>query len=153
MAMLDHRIPPPIIAFLCAALAWALARYTPAFSYPPPLPLPIAALFALGGFALDLSGFLAFRNASTTVNPLSPEKATAIVQSGPYRFTRNPMYLGMASILFAFCLYLANPVSLVAVGVFVIYLTRFQIIPEERLLLHKFGESYAEYKRAVRRWI
>lgn len=153
MTRLDHRIPPPVIAIACVALAWALARYMPAFAYPLPLRLPIAALFALGGFALDLSGFLAFRNASTTVNPLSPEKATAIVRSGPYRFTRNPMYLGMASILFAFCLYLANPVSLVAVGVFVIYITRFQIIPEERLLVQKFGESYAEYTRSVRRWI
>lgn len=153
MAALDHKIPPPVIALACAGLAWALAHNTPGFAYPVPGRLPVAALLALAGFALDISGILAFRNAKTTVNPLSPGKSTSIVQGGPYKFTRNPMYVGMAFFLLAYCTYLANPVSVVAVLAFVAYITRFQIIPEERLLLGKFGEPYALYKRSVRRWL
>lgn len=153
MATLDHKIPPPVIALACAGVAWLLARYTPGFAYPLPARLPIAALLLMAGLALDLFGLLVFRNAKTTVNPLSPDKSTSIVQSGPYRFTRNPMYLGMGLVLLAFCLYLANPVSVVAVGIFVVYITRFQILPEERLLLEKFGEPYAQYTNTVRRWL
>jgi protein-S-isoprenylcysteine O-methyltransferase Ste14 len=63
------------------------------------------------------------------------------------------MYVGLAFLLLAYCTYLANPVSVVAVLAFVAYVTRFQIIPEERLLLSKFGESYASYKLAVGRWL
>ena len=125
----------------------------PAFAFPRPVLLAIAALFVLAALVLEVSGLLAFRRAKTTVNPLSPEKSTTIVRSGPYRFTRNPMYLGIALLLSAFCLYLANPVSLAAVVVFVAYITRFQILPEERLLLAKFGEAYAQYARSVRRWL
>ena len=153
MFKLDHKIPPPVIALVCAGLAWALARYTPEFSYPRPGRLPIAALLVLLGFALDISGILVFRSAKTTVNPLSPEKSTSIVQVGPYKFTRNPVYVGMAIFLLAYGVYLANPLSVLAVVLFVAYITRFQIIPEERFLLSKFGESYASYTRSVRRWL
>ena len=153
MFSLDHKIPPPVIALTCAGLAWAFARYTPEFAFDLPGRLPIAALLVLLGFALDMSGLLAFRKAKTTVNPLSPDKSTSIVQVGPYRFTRNPMYVGMAIFLLAYCVYLANPVALVAVVAFIAYITRFQIIPEERFLLRKFGESYASYTRSVRRWL
>ncbi len=153
MSFLDHKIPPPVIALACAGLAWALARHASGFSFEVPALLPIAALLVLTGLALDLSGLLAFRRAKTTVNPLSPDRSTSIVQDGPYAFTRNPMYLGMALVLLGFCAYLENPLSVLAVAVFVAYLTYFQIIPEERLLLRKFGESYARYSKSVRRWI
>ena len=102
---------------------------------------------------LDLSGLIAFRQARTTINPLAPDKSTAIVRSGPYRFTRNPMYLGMVMILLGICAYLANALSAFAVVVFVAYITRFQIMPEERLLSEKFGEPFMHYKQSVRRWL
>jgi protein-S-isoprenylcysteine O-methyltransferase Ste14 len=153
MLSLNHKIPPPVIALVCAGLAWALARFAPGFDYSLPVRLPVAVLLVLAGFALDLSGLLVFRKAKTTVNPLSPERSTAIVQSGPYAFTRNPMYLGMVMVLLGLCVYLGNPLTVFAVAVFVAYITRFQIIPEERLLLGKFGQPYAQYMNAVRRWI
>ena len=153
MSTLDHKVPPPVIAILCAALAWVLVRLTPGLGAVVPAKTLIVGLIVLAGVALDVSGFMAFRKAQTTLDPRSPEKSTSIVSSGPYRFTRNPMYLGMVLVLLGFCAYLANPVALVAVAVFVAYITRFQIIPEERLLLGKFGEAYAQYAKATRRWI
>lgn len=153
MHALDHRIPPPVIALVTAGLAWAIARYTPGFAYPFPARQPIAALFVLAGFALDLAGLLAFRKAKTTLNPLLPAKSTSVVQHGPYAFSRNPMYLGMALVLLGFCIYLANPLSVVAIAIFVTYITLFQIVPEERVLREKFGEPYAKYARSVRRWL
>lgn len=153
MTSLDHKIPPPVITILCAVLAWALAHFTPDFAYALPARLPIAALFALTGLTLDVFCLLAFRKAKTTPSPLAPSKSTRIVPTGPYAFSRNPMYLGLAMLLIGLCIYLANPLTLLAVVVFVVYITRFQIIPEERLLLIKFGDAYADYIRTVRRWI
>lgn len=135
------------------ALAWMVARSMPGLAYVLPARLPMAVLLALAGLALDVSGLIAFHRAKTTLNPRSPERSTSIVRSGPYRFTRNPMYLGLALMLLGLCAYLANPATVVAVAVFIAYITRFQIIPEERLLHAKFGESYAQYKRSVRRWL
>lgn len=153
MSSIDHKVPPPVIALACAGLAWAFARYAPGFTYQLPARLPVAALLVLAGFALDLSGLLVFRKAKTTLNPLSPGSSTAIVQNGPYAFTRNPMYLGMALVLLGYCTYLANLLSVMAVVAFVAYITCFQIVPEERLLLAKFGDAYARYLKTVRRWL
>ena len=153
MSSLDHKIPPPVVALLCAGLAWVAARYTPEFAYPLPGRLPVMAALVLAGFSLDLSGLVAFRKAKTTLNPLSPDRSTSIVQTFPYTFTRNPMYLGMALVLLGYCIYLENPVSLIGVVAFWAYITRFQIIPEERSLLAKFGEPFAHYKSTVRRWV
>lgn len=153
MSPLDHKIPPPIVALACAGLAWAIAHYMPDFAYLFPARVWVAGSFVLAGVVLDVSGLAVFRKARTTFNPLAPAKSTTVVQSGPYAFTRNPMYLGLALELFGYCVYLANPFSVLALVVFCAYITRFQILPEERLLLVKLGDSYARYKKAVRRWI
>jgi protein-S-isoprenylcysteine O-methyltransferase Ste14 len=105
------------------------------------------------GVAVALSGVLAFRRAQTTVNPLKPETSAALVSTGVYSFTRNPMYLGMVLGLFAWAVYLSSVWSLLGPVVFALYITRFQIIPEERVLDRLFGASFAAYKRRVRRWL
>ena len=153
MHPLDHKIPPPVIAIVCGLMAWLISHFTPGFQYDLPARLPVVAVLVLIGLALDLSGLLAFRKAKTTFNPLAPQRSKVIVQSGFYRFTRNPMYLGMVFQLLAFCVFLANPFAVVGVVAFAAYITRFQIIPEERHLLAKFGDSYAQYTRNVRRWL
>ncbi len=63
------------------------------------------------------------------------------------------MYLGLALVLLGVCAYLANPLTILAVAAFIAYLTRFQIMPEERVLLENFGESYVQYTASVRRWL
>lgn len=112
-----------------------------------------AAVLGLVGLAFDLAGLLAFRSHRTTVNPLSPHKASALVTGGVYRITRNPMYVGMAFLLLAWAVHLSALLPLLGPVLFVLYITRFQIQPEERVLQQLFGEAYTDYRRAVRRWL
>ena len=153
MRALELKIPPPVVALLCAALMWGLAHKWPAFAWQHALRGPLALALAACGLACDLSGLIAFRRHRTTVNPLAPDRSTAIVQDGIYRVTRNPMYLGMAAMLTGGAVYMAAPLALLGPVAFVAYITRFQIEPEERVLAAKFGAAFEAYRRAVRRWI
>ncbi|WP_244953633.1 isoprenylcysteine carboxylmethyltransferase family protein [Xanthomonas axonopodis pv. vasculorum] len=94
-----------------------------------------------------------FRHAGTTVNPLHPERSSALVTSGLYRYSRNPMYLGYALALLGWVICQRQPLGLVIVAFFIGYMTIFQILPEERHLSVRFPAEYATYKRAVRRWV
>ncbi len=146
-------IPPPVLALGAGALIWAIARRAglPAAEFPGRL--PIAAALALSGFLIDLVSIAAFVRARTTVNPLAPEKANALVVRGLYRFSRNPMYLGLLLILLGWAAYLAQPLGLAVVAAFAVLIERWQIRPEERALEEKFGEDYRAYKKRVRRWL
>jgi protein-S-isoprenylcysteine O-methyltransferase Ste14 len=112
-----------------------------------------AAAIALLGGCISFSGILAFRRARTTVSPLQPERTSALVATGIYRFTRHPMYLGLLITLFAWSVFLLSPWSVVGPLMFVIYIDRFQIAPEERVLSAIFGPDYADYSARVRRWL
>ena len=146
-------IPPPVIGFAAGALMWAIARKAglPAPDYP--FRVPAAAMLVFAGLLLDLVSIAAFIRARTTVNPLAPDRANALVVSGLYRYSRNPMYLGMLMILLGWAAYLAQPLTLFPVALFVFLIEVLQIRPEERALEEKFGEDYRAYKRRVRRWI
>ena len=87
------------------------------------------------------------------MNPTKPEASSAVVSDGIYRFSRNPMYLSLLTGLAGWALFLENAAALLVLPMFVAYMNRFQIKPEERALLEKFGSSYAEYMRSVRRWL
>ena len=153
MQALELKIPPPIIALLCAALMWALAHYLPSQAWAHPWRLPLTGVLAALGLAADLAGILAFRRHRTTVNPLAPHKSSTIVQDGIYRLSRNPMYLGMALLLTAWAVWLSNPWCLLVLPLFVAAITRWQILPEERILSAQFGAPYQDYLRRVRRWL
>lgn len=130
-----------------------------ASSLPPLLPLPVSArlpvavILALVGVAIALSGVISFRRAQTTVNPLKPETSTALVTTGIYRITRNPMYLGMLAVLLAWAAYLSSAWALLGPVAFALYITRFQIIPEERALRSLFGTTFVAYTQRTRRWL
>jgi len=113
----------------------------------------LVALFALAGLALDFSGLMAFLRRHTTINPLHPEKSSALVTGGVYTITRNPMYLGMACLLLAWSVYLQSPAALLGIAAFMAYITHFQIKPEERTLHKLFGGEFAAYCGRVRRWL
>lgn len=150
---LELKIPPPVIAAAAAFAMWGLVRVFPDFQVPYGVRVPVAVIVALAGVALAASGIVAFRRARTTINPHKPGEATALVSSGPYRFTRNPMYAGMLLVLLAWCAFLASPLALLGPAAFVAYITRFQIIPEERALRWSFGDSFIAYRAKVRRWL
>ncbi len=151
MQKLETRIPPPLLMLLCAVSGYLLARVWPW----PVLLVPgwgVVALM-LSGLAVNLLPKLAFRRARTTVNPLRPAAATSLVTGGIYRHTRNPMYLGQALLLLGAMLWLGSTAALLVVPLFVGWISRFQIQPEERVLSARFGADYAAFRRAVRRWL
>jgi protein-S-isoprenylcysteine O-methyltransferase Ste14 len=96
---------------------------------------------------------VAFRRARTTISPVKASAASSLVTTGVYRFTRNPMYLGLLLTLLAWAAFLFNPVALLFVPIFVLYINRFQIKPEERTLSALFGGEYGAYQERVRRWL
>lgn len=147
------RIPPLGAVVMVGLLTWGCARAFPERNVELPFRTWLAATVLLLGVACSILGVAAFRRARTTVNPLTPEAATALVVSGIYRLTRNPMYLGFLLFLLAESVWLANPVALLAAPAFVLFLNRFQIEPEERALQARFGPDYGAYAARVRRWI
>ena len=84
---------------------------------------------------------------------MKPEGTSSLVTSGIYRFTRNPMYVGLLFVLIAWAVFLSTPWLVIGPFVFVLYMNRFQIEPEERVLFRLFGTAFATYKGAVRRWL
>lgn len=152
MQWLEHQIPPPVVGLLCAVGMWAAAPAVPWSSLG--LPHWALALALVGaGLGFDVLGLLAFRRAQTTINPLSPGKASSLVATGVYRVTRNPMYVGMALVLCGWAVLLASLPAALGPVVFVAFITRFQIVPEERFLAAKFGDDYARFCQQVRRWL
>ena len=94
-----------------------------------------------------------FGRVKTTTNPVNIEAASALVTSGIYSYTRNAMYLGLVAFLLAWAIYLSAYWTLLGPLAFVLFITRFQIIPEERVLHNKFGDAYTAYQRQVPRWL
>jgi protein-S-isoprenylcysteine O-methyltransferase Ste14 len=150
---LEHRVPPPIVGAMTAALMLGVAWVVPALTFNLAWRLPIAVVIAVAGLAIGVVAVGHFLRARTTVDPLDPGKASALVASGLYRFTRNPMYLGVALLLLAWAVYLGNIASLAGLPLFIAYMNRFQIEPEERALQARFGQDFEAYCRRVRRWI
>lgn len=150
---LEHKVPPPVVGLIVAAAMWGASSVGPQLSVPSGARVAMAVLIVAVGIGFDVLGLLAFRTARTTVNPLRPEKASTLVTNGVYRVTRNPMYVGMAFLLLAWAVYLDALLPFAGVVVFVLYITRFQIQPEERVLGNLFGEQYSNYAGRVRRWL
>ena len=150
---MELKVPPPLYMALSGLLMWLLKSMTPGLVLDSGFVAGLGILLMLVGFSFDVWAFMGFVRSKTTVNPLKPESSNALVTDQLYRFTRNPMYLGMAFILVGWALYLGSLLSLVFLPLFISVITRFQIIPEERALETLFGEAFVQYKAEVRRWI
>jgi protein-S-isoprenylcysteine O-methyltransferase Ste14 len=152
MQWLEHKVPPPAVGLTLALAMWYLG---PALDWSAvgSLRKVLALALVLAGLGFDALGLLAFYRAKTTVNPLRPARASALVATGVYRFSRNPMYVGMALVLSGIAVGLGSVVALAGPALFVAFITRFQIIPEERVMATKFGSDYADYCQRVRRWL
>ena len=151
--MLQLKIPPPIYAISVALLMWLLSRYFPVAQIitSPWNNLGIVLMLLAG--LLDLSSLYLFFKKRTTPNPMKPEFTTGLVTNGLYKISRNPMYLGLLTILFGFGVYLGSLTPFLVLPVFYFVITEMQIKPEERMLEEKFGEEYLAYKNKVRRWL
>jgi protein-S-isoprenylcysteine O-methyltransferase Ste14 len=141
------------VGLIIAGGMWTVAHLPPIVQFPRLGRLSVALVLGVIGVAVAVGGVISFRRAATTVSPLKPETSAALVSTGVYSFTRNPMYLGMALALVAWAVYLSSVWSLLGPVLFALYITRFQIVPEERVLDRLFGASFAAYKKRVRRWL
>ncbi len=153
MQALELKVPPVALALAFTALMWLISKYGPVLTVEVPWGAVVALTFYGAGFAVALAGVVAFRLAKTTVDPRTPDAATAMVTSGVYGYSRNPMYLGLLLVLIGWAIDLSHVLAIALLPLFVLYLNRFQIEPEERALAAKFGGQFSAYTRAVRRWL
>lgn len=152
MSSLELKIPPPVVALLVALAMWGIARLAPATDEPSAR-IAIALALAVVGVAFSVSGVVAFRRAKTTENPMKPQAASSLVIAGVYKITRNPMYLGLSLVILGWAVFLWSAWALLGPIVFMAYIARFQIVPEERVLASLFGREYSAYQARVRRWL
>ena len=152
-AWLETKIPPPVYGLFTALIIWWIAQ-----TFPVPGSVPLAfkklgLVLMVFGLLIDMTALGQFLIKKTTPNPLSPEKANIFVASGLYRFSRNPMYLGLLILLTGWTLRQGSLTGLICLPLFVLLMNHLQIIPEERALKKKFGKPYTSYLKKVRRWL
>ncbi|WP_409433997.1 methyltransferase family protein [Litorimonas sp. RW-G-Af-16] len=150
---MTNKIPPPILTILTMAAVWGVSR----LSLLPTKSLPYQSYIGLSvsvlGLIILLISGMGFKRAKTTVNPFRPQSTSSIVDTGIYAISRNPMYLAMAVVILGYVIGLGQILGLLPLLAFILYITAFQIKPEERALTEKFGAAYTDYKSRVRRWI
>lgn len=140
---------PPVVFLTAIVVGIALNRVWP-LPFVPPMLWPLGAVLVVGAVSLFLLSFLEFRAAGTSVRRDLP--TTAIVRTGPYRFSRNPIYVSFILLLIGLSIWLNNLWLLVTLVPPVVFIAAVVIPREERFLEGKFPE-YASYRAAVRRWI
>ncbi|QCX38402.1 isoprenylcysteine carboxylmethyltransferase family protein [Aureibaculum algae] len=144
---------PPAIQFLFFAFAMFIITKLTGKNFSFALQnVVVILLFAFGAF-IGLLAVLSFRKAHTTINPLDPSKASKLVTSDLYQYTRNPMYLGLVIIQTALFFGFGNYYNIIILFIYGWYLTNYQIKPEEEALTKLFGEGYTQYCEKVRRWV
>jgi len=150
---LELKIPPPVVALVMAALMWACRDVFDSLNMELANRLPISLLLTALGLLVDASALWLFFRVRTTINPIKPSNASALVIKGIYQYTRNPMYAGNFIFLIAWLLWLGSPLNILFLVAYVLYMNRFQISVEEKILHDKFGEEYVLYCQKVRRWV
>jgi protein-S-isoprenylcysteine O-methyltransferase Ste14 len=153
MTGLQLKIPPVIQAALCIMAMWTLDKYLPILSLQFPFLWLITAIFMIAGGVIGIAGIFSFVKEKTTVDPRTPEMSGKLVIKGVYRFSRNPMYLGLLLILLGISLMFGSLSSFLPIPIFVWTMNRLQIEPEETALTELFGQSYQDYMYKVRRWL
>ena len=155
MNALALKVPPVAQVIITAAAMYGVSKMVPSLTFLLNGSTALALALGLGviGMSLGVMGVTQFRKAQTTPNPQALEKVSSLVTSGIYRYSRNPMYLGLVLILLGWAFYLSHFLAFVLLPVFILYMTRFQIQPEEQMMARKFGKTYQAYLNKVRRWI
>ena len=148
---METKIPPPLVTLVFGMSIYFSREMFPAIEIQYSLYLGIFLL--LSGFFILVSAVRLFRKDETTVNPLSPEQATKLVTDGIFKYSRNPMYLGMAVVLSSIAVFFNLLGGIILIALFCAYITKFQIIPEERAMSDLFSDDFDKYIKETRRWI
>ena len=145
------KIPPPILALVMIVLIYLSSFFIEStkFNYQGSLSVLVLIL----GLACAIPSFKLFARYKTTISPLKPSDTTVLVTEGMYRYSRNPMYLGLLLLTIASTIWFGTWLGIIINILFIFLINFLQIIPEEEALLEIFGEEYEEYKKNVRRWI
>jgi len=146
-----RRIIPPGWLLVALLMSAALHHWVPIEQLLSPSVSRAGVVPLAAGVALAMSGLVAFRRSRTPVIPF--ERSTALVTGGIYRFTRNPMYLGLVLVLAGTAMLLGSIGAFVPLPLFIAVIEFGYIRAEERFLAEIFGEDYTHYRRAVRRWL
>ena len=150
---LELKIPPAAVFGAFGLIMWSISSLPPQFSMLEGNRFIVILTLLLGEAYFGLSGVISFKKVGTTVHPMQPEKASALVTSGVYQVSRNPMYLGLLLGLISWGLYLSSLWAVACCVLFVAYMNRFQIAPEERAMEKRFGEDFNMYRQRTRRWL
>lgn len=153
MNALALKVPPVAQVIITAAAMYGVSKMVPALTFSLNGSTALAVALGVMGLSLGIIGVTQFRIAQTTPNPQALEKVSSLVTSGVYQYSRNPMYVGLVLILLGWAFYLSHLLAFVLLPIFILYMTRFQIQPEERMMAQKFGKTYQDYLNKVRRWI
>jgi protein-S-isoprenylcysteine O-methyltransferase Ste14 len=148
------RVPPPLIFVVGFLVAWVLDRFwraIPLLSASSAALGPIGFVLLVGGVALSAWAMLTFRRAHTAIIPIRP--ARRVVSHGPYRFTRNPMYVGLTIAYIGIAVLYNSAWPLILLPLVLIVLVRTVIEREEAYLRVAFGTEYIAYQSRVRRWL
>jgi protein-S-isoprenylcysteine O-methyltransferase Ste14 len=150
---LETKIPAPVVAAAAGACMKFYALAAGIVVDPSTLRMDLGIAIAQVSGAIALAAFVCFRRARTTINPMDPAKASHLVTGGIYRISRNPFYLSLLLLLVAYAVRIDSAAAWLGPAFFLAYVTRFQIQPEERVLVAKFGDAYLRYQARTRRWI
>ncbi|HHF3168291.1 TPA: isoprenylcysteine carboxylmethyltransferase family protein [Vibrio diabolicus] len=153
MRKLELKVPPVAVFLLVILLMYGLTVLVPSLNISVPfVEVVVGGLTLLSGY-MGIAGVHEFHKVKTTVNPVKPDTASSVVRTGVFSFSRNPMYMALLLLIIAIGLWWQHLSVVLCSVVFVSYMNRFQIKPEERVLERLFGEEYVDYKNHVRRWI
>jgi protein-S-isoprenylcysteine O-methyltransferase Ste14 len=145
------RVPPPLFYVAGFLLGVAIELAAP-IDRPPPAITVVGTAIGFGAWlALDGAAMISFKRARTSMIPMRP--SSALVTRGPYRFSRNPMYLGMAFLYVAFALALGFVWPLVVLPLVIAAVDQLVIAIEEGYLVRRFGQPYCDYMATTRRWL
>ena len=148
---MNNKIPPPIVTLICGiAIYFSKTFFNQFFSYNNNI---ISLFLMILGLTIFVSAVKSFRIQKTTVNPLDPKQASSLVTSGIFKLSRNPMYLGMLIILLSMSFKFNLIGGLITSIFFYIFITKFQIIPEEAAMNELFGNEFIDYCKKTKRWI
>ena len=154
MNSLELKIPPPAVAVLICAAMWGLSLFPPVVELATLIRAVVALAIASVGGIISMAGSIHFRRAKTTANPMKPQAASSLVTTGIYKFMRNPMYVGLLLVIIGWAVFLCSLWALLlGPYAFVLYISRFQILPEERALSTLFGAEFTAYQARVLRWL